>query len=159
MKSTRRESVHLTIDAERELERFLERTREEIVDTIEREKFIAGEEFLEITASDIRTVAARVRMARSRRHIDHVVLVTRAYMAMGLILFVVGLFYRDILDLLKSDPFSAAIAGGGLFMALFGYLLSRYYQTRYEYWRRPSASESPQGLEEAPSYFSHSRDQ
>ena len=93
------------------------------------EKYIPGEDTIEITASDVDRFASRVDY-RTRRLVSRVPLVLQAYRMLGIAMVVLGVSYEWLVSLLKENRVQFMILAIGLTLVGFTYLARAYFDGR-----------------------------
>jgi hypothetical protein len=106
----RLEQLHLKID-------------EQITDYIKDRKNVPGDDFIEITASDIDEVSHRLRIIRPSKTMS-IQLTIYLYATIGITTTFVGLFYRDIQQIAMEDHKRFIIMASGFILTVLSALLS-----------------------------------
>lgn len=118
-----------TNSATQRLKMFHSEVDIEIERYFQERKFVPGDEFIEITASDIDEVAQRFRISRPTRTSSVRNLIPIVYSLIGVIMAVIGIFYEQFKLILEGDPKRLIFIGGGLFMLIISssylYMLKR----------------------------------
>ena len=135
--------VLYTAAAKRELERFKDAQAEKLEELVKEEKFLFGDDEIEITASDLREAEKSVRIERrpgiQKRKIQTMVLAFRVYAVLGLLMMIVGAFYSNLMQLMhaiEANPKQAILTLGGGALSIVSILmlyLLRARQRRYEF--------------------------
>lgn len=110
-----------TESAKQRFDKFHLEINEEVERYFQEHKFVPGDDFIEITASDIDDLAQRFRISRPIRTNPIKTLIPIVYTAMGLILTGLGLFYEQFKTILEGDPKRLVFIGSGLFMILLSW--------------------------------------
>lgn len=112
-----------THSATERLQMFHHEVDAELQRYFQERKFVPGDEFIEVTASDIDEVAQKFRISRPIRTSSVRNLIPIVYSVIGVIMAVIGIFYEQFKVILEGDPKRLIFIGGGLFMLL----ISSYY--------------------------------
>jgi len=119
-----------TETAKQRFEKFHIEINEEVGRYFQERKFVPGDDFIEITASDIDEVAQRFRISRPVKTNSVRTLIPVVYTTMGLILTIIGLFYDQFKTILEGDPKRLIFIGGGLFMIFISWTYLYLMKTR-----------------------------
>jgi hypothetical protein len=111
-----------TESAKQRFEKFHLEINEEVERYFQERKFVPGDDFIEITASDIDDVAQRFRISRPIRSNPIKTLIPIVYTVVGLVLTVLGLFYEQFKTILEGDPKRLVFIGSGLFMMVLSWM-------------------------------------
>lgn len=124
-----------------ELEKFTMHRKEDLESLIKRQKYVFGDETIEITASDIRD--AEKSFARSHkveRTLPLTKLLLRMYAILGVASILAAIFYQDLMEIIYGNPLQRVLLLGGFVLTLFsvvgGYLLRLRQSRRDELERR-----------------------
>lgn len=129
-----------TESAKEELKRFHYDREEELKSLIRGEKYVFGDELVEITGSDIREAEKRfyIREERSPR-IPITGLLFKIYFVLGIAMAVYGIFYDEISEAFTGNPIKVYLAVGGIMLSiasLAGSYYLRYRQNLSEEYER-----------------------
>lgn len=124
-----RKDVVYTESGKREMEEALMHYRANLVRIIRREKFVPGDNTLEITASDVQRAVRGIRPYSSRPFASRE-LVLRIYTILGILMAVAGLFYDQLRSLLLDDPFKIVLFLAGAIFSVASFVLSQFYRAR-----------------------------
>lgn len=116
--------VKLTEKADKQMSACLENHKNMIIDKIIKTKRFPGDEEIEITASDIIEISKNIRyLSKSddTKRFLRLRILSTVYMAIGIILFVGGIFYDEIMYLVRNSPDTIAIMFLGICMFLVGF--------------------------------------
>ena len=119
-----------TETAKQRFEKFHIEINEEVERYFQERKFVPGDDFIEITASDIDEVAQRFRISRPVKTNSVRTLIPVVYTTMGVILTIIGLFYDQFKTILEGDPKRLIFIGGGLFMIFISWTYLYLIKTR-----------------------------
>ena len=123
--------VIYTDAAKVELDSYLTKQRDLLERFISERKYVMGDESIEITASDIRELADRVRlMPFSRSRYEMMRLASRMYMVMGLLLAVGAFLYPQVQLMFAENRYQGMLLVAGLALFGVGFLGSYVYQAR-----------------------------
>lgn len=111
-----------TDTAKQRFEKFHLEINDEVERYFQERKFVPGDDFIEITASDIDEVAQRFRITRPIKTNIANKLIAILYTAFGIVLILIGLFYDDFKTIIEGDPKRLAFIAGGLFMTLISWI-------------------------------------
>jgi hypothetical protein len=109
-------NIIYTESAKQRLEKFHLEINEEVERYFQERKFVPGDEFIEVTASDIDEIAQRFRISRPIRTNPIKTLIPIVYTIVGLLLTGLGLFYEQFKSILEGDPKRLVFIGSGIFM-------------------------------------------
>jgi hypothetical protein len=112
-----KDGMKYTEAAEERLEMKMRDLREQIEDVIWRKKYIPGDKYVEVTASDIEEVTGYFRIIRPRKS-EALKIISAAYFVIGCALVVTGLFFDRLSEILSSEPKRAALLITGAFMVI-----------------------------------------
>jgi hypothetical protein len=95
-----------TDSAKEELKKFHKRQQEKLENIIQQEKYVFGDDVIEITASDIYQAERFfiIIEERSSYRLASTLLLFKIYLIIGLAMTFLGLFYKQLLLLFKSSP-------------------------------------------------------
>ncbi len=143
-----------TPSAEKELAKFHLEQTQELEAVIRKNKYVFGDDTIEVTGSDIRD-AARTFTSPSadRESLPITRFLLRTYATIGVLMVTGGLFYPNLKSILRGDPVQRGLLLGGLSLLLltvfFGYYLQFRAQNYYRrLGRRHELELSHSGLEE-----------
>lgn len=106
-----------TETAKERLEKFHMEVNQEMERYLQDRKYVPGDDFIEVTASDIDEIAYRFRIERpSRTSIK--TLIPIVYSIVGVVMTVIGVFYNQLTTLLQGDPKRLIFITSGLVMLL-----------------------------------------
>lgn len=130
-----------TESADAELNNFLKSQQKALEESIAREKFVPGDEILEITASDIKTAVLDLKINRlTRKKQSFAALISKAYIFIGLLLASGAYFYTEIQYMISHNHIQAALFASGLCLAAIGYGFGEWYRVSIS--RRASAEQN-----------------
>lgn len=118
--NTNRKIIY-TDSAKERFEKFHFEVTQEVENYFQERKFVPGDEFIEITASDIDEVAQRFRVARPVRTNPAKTLIPVVYTLSGVILTMAGLFYDQFKLIISGDPKRLIFIISGIFMILISW--------------------------------------
>ena len=84
---------------------------------IRRRKYVPGDEFIEITASDLKQASQFIKIYLPRRT-SMLKLASFMYLVLGILMVLGGLFYNELRAAMLEDPTRAAIVLGGVMLSL-----------------------------------------
>jgi hypothetical protein len=133
--------IRYTDPALESIEKAQKKYKEELESIIRDQKYIPGEEFVEITASDIERATRQVIFV-SKRKSDFRGLILEVYMVLGIFTVVLGLFYEQIRHMMENNPtqFMLVIAGATMIAVS---ALSRWYFNRRQKYISKNDKENP----------------
>lgn len=125
-------NITYTESGEREILNFIEEQKESFEDIILREKYVYGDEEIEVTGSDILKIKQRVRLSYQpkRLKLSSLKLASFLYLIIGIMTVIVGFVYQDFKDLLENNSEQAMIILVGVSISLIGGVLSIYMKIR-----------------------------
>lgn len=116
-----------------ELDRFLQKRKEELEQLLRREKYVLGDEELEITASDILKAEHKFKTLdrpRTASQLNRLKFLVRIYLLAGIAMLIAGFFYQDIRTILSGDPIQKMLVVAGFSFSLFSVFASYYIKER-----------------------------
>lgn len=114
-----------------ELEKFQDQQKAELESFLKEKKFVFGDDILEVTASDVREASRHFRVTRySSSPIPITSMLLRAYMVLGVVMAVAGIFYNDIIAMLEGNPMQLALVLSGLAVTVISFVGSYYFRMR-----------------------------
>lgn len=115
--------VSYTAGAEKELKAFTEDLKKRIEDSLIKGKYVTGDSEIEITASDIERIKNRITIQSDLKRERNFLLLGYMYIIIGIISFLISLFWNDIEDMISNGQINAIFGLGGIGISLFGILL------------------------------------
>ena len=115
--------VKLTEKADKQMSAYLDNHKKMIIDKIIKNKRYPGDEEIEITASDIIEISKNIKYLSKLDDTKRVLrlrILSTVYLVIGLILFLGGIFYDEIMYLFHNSPDTIAIMSLGIFMFIVG---------------------------------------
>lgn len=119
-----------TDSAKVRLEKFHLDIQEQVERYFQERKFVPGDEFIEITASDVEELSQKIRISRPTRSSPVKTLIPVIYTFTGVIFIAVGLFYEQFKLILEGDPKRLVFIAGGLAMILASWLSLYIFKAR-----------------------------
>jgi hypothetical protein len=130
-----KKKIFFTESAKERLEKFHFDIDKEIENYFQEKKNVPGDDFIEITALDIGEFSQRFKLIRPyKTNIRKVIPVV--YTIMGILLTLVGLFYEEILLIIKNQPERLILIVSGILMIFISWLylsLIRLKEKREEF--------------------------
>lgn len=121
--------IKYTDTANKKLDELQLRYREELERILVSKKLIPGDDFVEVTASDIDEASRYFKFVRPVRNSSKY-LVLIVYFVFGLIATFVGLFYEDFRYIMENRPTQAMIILVGLTMMIVSFIGYFYFRQR-----------------------------
>ncbi|MEX0681371.1 MAG: hypothetical protein WD097_08320 [Balneolales bacterium] len=118
--------VIYTKSAQNELERFHSVKEKQLEDIIRREKYVLGDEVIEITAADIKKAERKFYVAESNFKKPLTSMLLKAYSVLGLLMIIGGFFYNELKILFEGDPIQQMLVLSGLALSLAS-LIANYF--------------------------------
>lgn len=112
--------IFYTDSAKERLEKFHTEISQRIDKYLYERKYIPGEDFIEVTASDIEEISNNIRFIKPTKTSLRK-LIPATYAIMGILLVVFGLLYDDIRKLIENQPTRLVFIISGLVMFFLGY--------------------------------------
>lgn len=112
--------IFYTDSAKERLEKFHIEINQRIDKYLQEKKYIPGDDFVEITASDIDEISNSIRFYRPTK-LPIRKLIPATYAIFGILLIIFGLFYEQIRTLIENQPTRLIFILSGLTMFFFGY--------------------------------------
>ena len=107
--------------AKKRLDELKDRYVAELEEIIKKRKYIPGEKIVEITASDVEQASKYIRFIMPKRY-ESMKFLFGLYSIAGLFMTIFGLFYPELLDILRHSPERIILASGGLAVSIVGLL-------------------------------------
>lgn len=101
----------------------------EIESLIKETKYVPGESFIEVTASDIEDAASYIKIINPRR-IESRYFIMNAYLIIGIATMLIGLFYDKVHHIIIYNPIQGMIILIGAVMILVSFLWRRLIEIR-----------------------------
>ncbi|MEJ1381356.1 MAG: hypothetical protein RPT95_10380 [Candidatus Sedimenticola sp. (ex Thyasira tokunagai)] len=133
--------IRYTEPALESVEKAQKKYKEELESIVRDQKYIPGEEFVEITASDIDRATRQVNFF-SKRKSDVRGLVLEVYMVLGIVTVVLGLFYEQIRFMMQNNPTQFMLVVAGATMIAVS-AISRWYFNRRQKYLSKNEKENP----------------
>jgi len=124
--------IRYTDPAQAAIERAQSKYREELGSIIRDQKYVPGEDFVEITAADIERATNQVRFV-SKRKSEVRELILEVYMLLGVFTVVLGLFYEQIRFMMQNNPTQFMLVVTGASMIAVSALSRWYFKRRQKY--------------------------
>ena len=122
-------SIKYTAPAREAIERAQEKYKDELESIIRERKYVPGEDFIEVTASDVERATRQVTVLSDRTR-DHRELILRSYMILGVLTIGLGLFYEDIVFMLRNNPTQFMLIVAGITMVAVGFFSRWHFRRR-----------------------------
>lgn len=122
-------TIRLTNAAQERLEKALESYRQEILNVLEQEKFVPGEEVIEGTAADVDAIARRIKYGKTKR-VELRRFYAQIFTLIGGLLLAAGLLYPQFKEI-SSNPVQMVLIVGGIYLGGAGLFLYRMISVRY----------------------------
>jgi hypothetical protein len=121
--------IQLTSSGEQRLESLNSEIKELVIDSIKKAKYAPGDDFIEITASDIEKVANRLKIIQPQKsQLRQLLLMT--YSILGIFLAIVGFFYEQFVSVLTDNPKRLMFIVSGLLLTFLSGVLSIYLKQK-----------------------------
>lgn len=118
-----------TESAKDRLSKFYLDVENQLEDYLRDRKFVPGDDFIEVTASDIDEAAYKFRFVRPLKTNTRK-LIPVVYSIMGLIMTITGLYYEQIRILLEGNPVRLIFIISGITMLFIGWFYLYYLRIR-----------------------------
>lgn len=118
-----------TKSAQERLNRLNKDIEQRVTDYIKMRKFVPGDDFIEITASDIEDVWKRITIIPPQKS-QFRQLILFIYAVMGIVLTLFGLFYSNFTTLIQDEPNRLMVITIGLTLSMFSVLFSFYLNAK-----------------------------
>lgn len=121
--------IQITSSGEKRLESLISETRELVIDKIKKAKYAPGDDFIEITASDIEKVANRIKIIQPQKsQFKQILIVT--YSIIGILLTIIGFFYDDFKSIISDNPTRLMLIIMGLSLTLGSAMISIFLKQK-----------------------------
>ncbi|SBS68813.1 hypothetical protein [Vibrio atlanticus] len=117
------------------LENYQLLRKRELEEFLRKRKYVFGDDFVEITATDIKNAEKEITYVKPNRRTSLPMTATllKVYMFVGLIMVVVGVFYEQIMELIYGGATQQMLfIFGGIALSLVSGLAHYYIQKRDE---------------------------
>ena len=133
--------IRYTEPAQEAIERAQKKYKEELESIIRDQKYVPGDDFVEITASDVERATNQVRFVSKGKSESHE-LILEVYMVLGVFTVALGLFYEQIRFMVQNSParFMLVVAGATMIAVS---ALSRWYFKRRQKYLSKNGKENP----------------
>lgn len=121
--------IQLTSSGEQRLESLNAEIKELVLNNIKNAKYAPGDDFIEVTASDIEKVANRLKIIQPQKSQIRQLLIL-SYSILGVLLTIIGFFYEQFKDILSDDPTRLMLVVMGLFLTFFSGFFSIYLKQK-----------------------------
>ena len=121
--------IQLTQPAEERLAAVLNAYREELIDVLEHEKFVPGEDVSEATAADVELAVRRLRQGMTRR-VELRRFYAQVMFAMAVVMTAAGFLYPYLGELL-SNPTQMILILMGFYTGMAALFINRMMSLRY----------------------------
>jgi len=123
-----------TESAKSELERFHKNKQKQLEEIIKRNKYIFGDELIEITANDIREAEKKFFIQEDPiPRLSMTTLLMKIYLILGIGMTLAGIFYHKIDELLVSgSPIQRLLLLTGITLIVVSIIFNYYLKIRYE---------------------------
>lgn len=105
-----------------QIEKFKNNQVQLLEDVIKEKKYFPGEDFIEITASDVQDVSKNFKYYKQQK-LDIKYLIIYTYFLVGILTAIVGLFYEDIKYIYEHNRNQAVFVFAGLLMTFLSAIL------------------------------------
>ncbi len=119
--------IRYTESAQATIERAQRKYKEKLESIIRDQKYVPGEDYVEITASDVERATNQVRFV-SKRSVGYRELLLKLYMVLGIFAVVLGLFYEQIEFMRENHPEQFMLIIVGTSMIAVSMLLHWYFK-------------------------------
>ncbi|UAB68707.1 hypothetical protein INR79_09090 [Vibrio sp. SCSIO 43132] len=117
------------------LENYQSLRKRELEEFLQKEKYVFGDEFVEITATDIKNAEKEITYVKSSRRSSLPMTATllKVYMFLGLVMVTYGVFYDQIMEFIHGGATEQmAFIFGGVALSLISGLAHYYIKMRDE---------------------------
>jgi hypothetical protein len=121
--------IQLTSSGEQRLESLNAEIKELVLNIIKNAKYAPGDDFIEVTASDIEKVANRLKIIQPQKSQIRQLLIL-SYSILGVLLTIIGFFYEQFKDILNDDPTRLMLVVMGLLLSFFSGFFSIYLKQK-----------------------------
>lgn len=120
-----------TDSANKELSKINERLKRDLEESVKKEKYVFGDDDLEITGSDVKNFFhVNRRFHKTTSKLAIVKLVASLYMLMGMVMVIGGAYYDLLLRMVAERPQQLVIVVSGLAITLLGFWGILYLKKR-----------------------------
>ncbi|MGC9458299.1 hypothetical protein [Vibrio genomosp. F10] len=117
------------------LENYQSLRKRELEEFLQKEKYVFGDDFVEITATDIKNAEKEITYVKSNRRTSLPLTATllKVYMFTGFVMVLVGVFYEQIMELIYGGATQQMVfILGGVVLSLVSGLAHYFIQKRDE---------------------------
>jgi hypothetical protein len=126
--------IKYTESGEKELKAFLDHQKSSLETQIKNDKYVFGDDVIEIVARDIKEAGEQIKLSPRNRRSKYasMSMLLKLYFVAGIMLALFGIFREQIMYILDTNRMSLIyiVAGGGL--SLFSWLMGYYIKQRDE---------------------------
>lgn len=121
--------IKYTNEAESRLELLTDAYKIKLEELIKEKKYVPGDKLIEITGSDIESVAKYLKILSPRQtHFREIVI--ELYLTVGIIFILIGLFYNLIINIVTENPLQLMLILLGALMISGAHILLRSTKNR-----------------------------
>lgn len=130
--------IKYTESAKDELEMFHRRQQKNLENIVKQEKYVFGDDIVEVTASDIRQAERQfvVLEERSLYRYPASSMLFKVYLILGILMTVFGLFYDKIIYIYGENPKQFMMIAMGVLITLFSFFGNYLLKLKIERRRR-----------------------
>lgn len=104
---------------------------ERFEDYFQNEKYVPGDDFIEITASDVLILESRIRIAKERKTTNYSArLLLQLYFILGVLALIVGLYYEKFQAIISGDKDRIILIASGAMLIIVSSLLNYYVRLK-----------------------------
>jgi len=123
--------ITYTESGKNSLDKYLDEQKLLLEKFISDEKYVFGDDEIEITASDIKMYIDNSKYSKRRtERRKSLLFIINTYIIFGIIITIGGLIYPVILEMLEDRPFQFIITIMGVFMSIFAIIYKIYLKNR-----------------------------
>ncbi|MEX1199501.1 MAG: hypothetical protein WEB02_01810 [Methylophaga sp.] len=116
-----------TDSAKSELSKFQDNRKRDLEEFLKNNKYIFGDETLEITASDIRDADKYFLILNNKKNRSPFTeLLLNFYLGVGIGMVMIGIFYQYFYEIVINNPLQLALILGGIFIIVITIVTSKY---------------------------------
>jgi hypothetical protein len=113
------------------LHQYLEVQKKYLERSIASEKNVFGDDEIEITSSDIKLfIDGEILKKRKKEDRIRLLFILNIYIIIGILSFLVGMFYPLLIEMFKYNPFQFSITVIGILLTLCGVFIRLYLQIK-----------------------------
>ncbi|MBN2086855.1 hypothetical protein JW758_00765 [Candidatus Peregrinibacteria bacterium] len=123
-----------TDSAKKELKKFQSKQKEIIESIIKNKKYIHGDNFIEITGSDIQDMEELIKISDTNKKNKLIMrkIIISIYLLVGFSMFSIGIFYDYIVEEILNNPIRSMLVLTGFIMIMVSSIFAQIFQESFK---------------------------